>query len=97
MLRVLRREGVETGDVDRVVMLGHARVLGHTFDPMTVFWCFAADGSLRAVLVEVHNTYGGRHAYVLASGRRGARRRDKDVLRLAVQRRRAASTPSASS
>ena len=43
VLRVLRREGVETGDVDRVVMLGQARVLGHTFDPMTAFWC----GSLR--------------------------------------------------
>ena len=49
----------------RVVMLAQARVLGHTFDPMTAFWCFAADGTLRAVLVEVHNTYGGRHAYVL--------------------------------
>ena len=65
VLRVLRREGVGTGDVERVVMLGQARVLGHTFDPMTAFWCFATDGSLRAVLVEVHNTYGGRHAYVL--------------------------------
>ena len=65
VLRVLRREGVETGDVPRVVMLGQARVFGHTFDPMTAFWCFADDGSLRAVLVEVHNTYGGRHAYVL--------------------------------
>jgi DUF1365 family protein len=65
VLRVLRRHGVETGDVERVVMLGQARVLGHAFDPMTAFWCFAEDGTLRAVLVEVHNTYGGRHAYVL--------------------------------
>ena len=51
-------------------MLAHARVLGHAFDPMTAFWCFAADGALRAVLVEVHNTYGGRHAYVAATRRR---------------------------
>lgn len=72
VLRVLARDGVATADVTRVVMLAHARVLGHAFDPMTAFWCFAADGSLRAVLVEVHNTYGGRHAYVLrpdATGR----------------------------
>lgn len=72
VLRVLEREGVDTLDVGRIVMLANARVLGYTFDPMSAFWCFAADGSLRAVLVEVHNTYGGRHAYVLrpdASGR----------------------------
>ncbi len=74
VLRTLEREGVETADVRQVVMLANARVLGYTFDPMSAFWCFAADGSLRAVLVEVHNTYGGRHSYVLhpdASGRAG--------------------------
>jgi DUF1365 family protein len=72
VLRVLERDGLDTADVHRVVMLANARVLGYTFDPMSAFWCFAADGSLRAVLVEVHNTYGGRHTYVLrpdASGR----------------------------
>lgn len=72
VLRVLARHGVEATEVRRVVMLAHARVLGHTFDPMTLFWCFGADGVGRAVLVEVHNTYGGRHAYVItpdASGR----------------------------
>ena len=72
VLRVLDREGVETADVGKVVALTHARVLGHAFDPMTAYWCFGGDGRLRAVLVEVHNTYGGRHAYVLrpdATGR----------------------------
>lgn len=72
VVRVLEREGVDTAGLGRVVMLAHARVLGHVFDPMTAFWCFGADGALRAVLVEVHNTYQGRHAYVLrpdASGR----------------------------
>ena len=29
---------------DRVLMLAHARVLGHVFDPMTVFWCLDPDG-----------------------------------------------------
>jgi len=73
--RVLERDdgvGARADSVTRIVMLAHARVLGHTFDPMTAFWCFDADGHLVAVLVEVHNTYGGRHAYVFtpdASGR----------------------------
>ena len=65
--RVLERDdgvGARADSVTRIVMLAHARVLGHTFDPMTAFWCFDADGHLVAVLVEVHNTYGGRHAYV---------------------------------
>ncbi len=65
VLRVLERDGVDVGSGDRVVMLAHARVLGHVFDPMSAFWVFAPDGTQRAVLVEVHNTYGGRHAYVL--------------------------------
>jgi hypothetical protein len=37
-----------------------------------VYWCHRADGTLAAVLAEVHNTYRERHAYLLrpdASGR----------------------------
>ncbi len=78
VLRVLERDGVPTGQHDRVVMLAHARVLGHVFDPMSAFWVFAPDGSLRAVLVEVHNTYGGRHAYVLRPDAQGRATMDKD-------------------
>lgn len=50
---------------DRLVMLANARVLGHTFDPLSVFWAIAPDGSLTCVVAEVHNTYGERHAYLL--------------------------------
>lgn len=57
--------GVPVEPSDRVVMLAHARVLGHVFDPLTVFWVLARDGAVRAVVFEVHNTYGGRHAYLL--------------------------------
>ena len=63
--RFLARRGVLLDPTDRVLMLAHARVLGHTFDPLSVFWCLAADGTLRAVVLEVHNTYGERHAYLL--------------------------------
>ncbi|WP_328823420.1 DUF1365 domain-containing protein [Metallococcus carri] len=51
--------------IDRVLMLAHARVLGHTFDPMTVFWCLDEFAQVVATVIEVHNTYGGRHAYVI--------------------------------
>lgn len=63
--RRLREGGIELAPQDRVLMLAHPRVLGHTFDPLTVFWCLTPDGEVRAVVLEVHNTYGGRHAYVL--------------------------------
>lgn len=59
----------------RIVMLANARVLGHVFDPLSVFWCLAPDGTLQCVVAEVHNTYGERHAYLLtdvdAAGRAG--------------------------
>lgn len=72
--RFLAARGVELDPADRVLMLAHARVLGHTFDPLSVFWCLRTDGAPRAVVFEVHNTYGGRHAYLLDvddSGRAG--------------------------
>jgi DUF1365 family protein len=49
----------------RVVMLTGARTLGYAFNPITVFWCFDEAGTQCAVVAEVHNTYGDRHAYVL--------------------------------
>ncbi len=53
----------------RIVMLAGARVLGHVFDPLSVFWCLGPDDeahvAVRCVVAEVHNTYGERHAYLL--------------------------------
>ncbi len=49
----------------RVTALLHARVLGHGFNPLSVFWCHDADGALRHVIVEVHNADTGGHAYLV--------------------------------
>ena len=49
----------------RITALLQARVLGYVFNPMSLFWCHDADGVLRHVIAEVHNTYGDRHAYLL--------------------------------
>lgn len=49
----------------QITALLHARVLGYVFNPISVFWCHDAAGVLQHVIVEVHNTYGGRHAYLL--------------------------------
>ena len=43
----LCRHGIDLGG-GQVLMLGHARVLGHVFNPLTVYWCHRADGTLAA-------------------------------------------------
>jgi uncharacterized protein len=73
----LARHGISLAG-GRVLMLGHARVLGHVFNPLTVFWCHHADGTLAAVIAEVHNTYGQRHAYLLYPDARGRAEAGKD-------------------
>jgi hypothetical protein len=55
----------------RVLMLANARVLGHVFNPLSVFWCHDPDGALRCVIAEVHNTYSERHCYLLQPDERG--------------------------
>lgn len=59
---LLAAEGLQA---NRVLMLANARSLGQVFNPISVHWCFDADGDVVAVVAEVHNTYQGRHAYVL--------------------------------
>ncbi|GGM89546.1 DUF1365 domain-containing protein [Dactylosporangium sucinum] len=49
----------------RIRMLAHARVLGHVFNPLTLYWCGYPGGAPACVVAEVHNTYGGRHRYLL--------------------------------
>ena len=49
----------------QITALMQARVLGYVFNPLSLYWCHDADGVLRHIVAEVHNTYGGRHAYLL--------------------------------
>lgn len=51
-----------------VRMLCYPRMLGYVFNPLTVYFCHRGDGRLAAIIHEVHNTHGERHAYVLPAG-----------------------------
>nr|WSX76187.1 DUF1365 domain-containing protein [Streptomyces sp. NBC_00899] len=62
--RFLASRGVRL-DGGRVLMLAHARVLGHVFNPLTLYWCSDRAGAPVCVVAEVHNTYGERHCYLL--------------------------------
>jgi len=61
-----------------VLMLTHARVLGYVFNPLTLYWCRDRDGTPRCVVAEVHNTYGGRHCYLLHPDATGTAETDKE-------------------
>lgn len=70
------------------------RVLGYGFDPISVWFCHDRVGRLSALVHEVRNTFGQRHAYVVAdplsgralSGDDGHDRRPADVLRHRVDK-----------
>jgi DUF1365 family protein len=70
----------EEPDGGTVTMLANARVLGHVFNPISIFWCHGADGALRAVIAEVHNTYGERHCYLLHPDGAGRVQTSKDFF-----------------
>jgi hypothetical protein len=74
----LRARGIDLSG-GQVLMLAHARVLGYAFNPLTVFWCHHADGTLACVIAEVHNTYGQRHAYLVRTDDRGRARTGKEL------------------
>ena len=49
----------------QITLIANLRVAGYVFDPASFFLCRDADGMLRIVVVEVHNTHGERHLYTL--------------------------------
>jgi hypothetical protein len=58
------RHGLDLPD-GPVFLLTHLRYLGYCFNPVSFFYLFDRGGSLRLVLAEVNNTFGGSHNYWL--------------------------------
>jgi hypothetical protein len=64
ILAHLRAEGDDpTGW--RITLVTNLRVLGYVFNPASLFLCRDEPGTLRVVVIEVHNTFGDRHLYTL--------------------------------
>ncbi len=61
--RVLATAGLEADGPIR--LLCFPRVLGYGFSPLAVWYCHAADERLIAVILEVRNTFGEKHQYLL--------------------------------
>jgi len=46
-------------------LLCFPRVLGYVFNPLSIYFCYHADGRLLAVLHQVRNTFGEMHCYLI--------------------------------
>lgn len=60
----LRRIGAGLS-VARVELLCFPRFLGYVFNPLSIWYCYSAAEELIAILCEVRNTFGEKHAYLL--------------------------------
>jgi DUF1365 family protein len=49
----------------RVLLLCYPRLFGYTFNPLSAYFCYGADGKLTLIVYEVRNTFGAIHSYVL--------------------------------
>jgi DUF1365 family protein len=65
----LQLNGIDLG-TGTVLMAAQPRAFGFCFNPISVFWVWPSDAEPCAV-VEVHNTYGDRHAYLVHPDERG--------------------------
>lgn len=65
VMDLLRDDGVDP-DGWRITLVTSLRVFGYVFNPASFYLCRDATGTLRRVVVEVHNTHHERHLYTLA-------------------------------
>ncbi|MFN3583885.1 DUF1365 domain-containing protein [Phenylobacterium sp.] len=63
---ILAGAGIDGGGAIRMLTL--PTVLGHGFNPLTVYFCHRSGGALSAILYEVSNTFGERHSYLIPAG-----------------------------
>jgi uncharacterized protein len=76
---LLHNEGIEDAGGEAWLHC-YPRVLGYSFKPVSFWYCHRRDGSLRAVVVEVNNTFGERHVYLLDQVRFGQERTASKVF-----------------
>ena len=65
--QILTRQDIHDADGE-IWLQTFPRLLGYVFNPVSFWFCHRRDGTLRAVLCEVKNTFGERHCYLLDQG-----------------------------
>lgn len=54
-------------ETQHITLVTMPRVLGYVFNPVSFYFCMDDKRALRAVLCEVHNTFGEQHNYLCAN------------------------------
>lgn len=62
--QLLAQRGIHL-DGGKILLLCFPRLFGYGFNPLSLWYCLHRDGSLRAVICEVNNTFGEHHFYLL--------------------------------
>lgn len=62
---ILRSYNLEKIDGD-ITLICMPRIFGYTFNPVSFWLCHDKENTLRAILCEVHNTFGENHTYLCA-------------------------------
>ena len=76
---LLATEGIDDAGGE-VWLHCYPRVLGFAFKPVSFWYCHRQDGSLRAIVAEVNNTFGERHCYLLDAPQFGVEQRAAKVF-----------------
>lgn len=67
----LAARGIDLGG-GPIRLLCFPRLWGYVFTPLSIFYCYDKAGGLGAIIYEVRNTFGEKHAYVLTVSGQGA-------------------------
>lgn len=62
---ILHKHGMHDA-ASQLMLVTMPRVLGYVFNPVSFYLCMDNDRRLRAVICEVHNTFGEYHSYLCA-------------------------------
>jgi DUF1365 family protein len=61
---LLTEHGITLTEQDTITLLSAPRVLGYQFNPLSIYFASGADGRLKGMIYQVHNTFGDSHCYV---------------------------------
>lgn len=53
------------------MLIAMPRIFGYVFNPVSFFYCYDSNKTLRAVICEVNNTFGETHSYLCLPGDKG--------------------------
>lgn len=60
----LLKEAGQTFEPVQIRLLCYPRILGHVFNPLSIYYCYDPDGEIGALIYEVRNTFAEHHSYV---------------------------------